>query len=60
MVLAKNHVGGNGNLIINFAWPNSPAAIRHNLAIESIVGIFDAWIMFVNATNIKGKRTGHH
>ena len=21
VVLAKNHAGGNGNLIINFAWP---------------------------------------
>ena len=22
VVLAKKHVGGNGNLIINFTWPN--------------------------------------
>ena len=35
----------------------SPAAIRHNLAIESIVCFL--WIMFVKVTNSKGKLTGY-
>ena len=35
----------------------SPAAIRHNLAIESIVGFW--WIMFVKVINMKDNLTGH-
>ena len=38
-------------------WAGILAAIRHNLALESIVGFY--WIMFVKVTNIKGKLTGH-
>ena len=29
VVFAKKHAGGNGNLIINFAWPNRSIAMDH-------------------------------
>ena len=35
----------------------SLAAVRYNLALESIVGFW--WMMFVKVTNIKDKLTGH-
>ena len=30
MVFAEKHAGGNGNLIINFAWPNLALAYAHS------------------------------
>jgi len=35
VVFAKKHVGGNGNLIINFAWPNENVFGSINIASDS-------------------------
>ena len=38
---------------VSLITPHSPAAVRHNFVIESMVGFW--WIMFVKVTNSKGK-----